>query len=592
MKTIELSNRRWVVLLVALFTLLSAAVHTPGEQVAFVSDQADKWNNWDIYLRDLASGATTRLTTNAAIDNHPDLSPDNHWVVFSSTRGSGEFDLWLGDVTNVEATVRQLTFHAYPNGAQTLYPSRHPHFHPDGKTIIFTSKNRPLDSPIKIVSECSSPKIIVPPRFYEGLNVIQLDETGNATNYVELDIRNAWDSASFPDIWVPGTGTYVGHPSFSHGGDKIVFSGSIDGDGKVWEVYTVGYNPATVALVSNSLRRVTFGPVVGPNPIQMSAGAHFTEDDTQILFSSTRTPLGNSQIFRLPATAISTPVTSATQLTSHPANDYVPEALTDGSFLVTSDLGTNGLCWPGPGPKADHDLVIVNTNGDRTVTGNINDEELQLIGDEVSWFCGLKPNLSSCTFQPRIMSGEVLWLESSAWFYAMGYETNTPIPSNLLSGFNYSSEAIPLYALAFANMDAYMHQNAPSTWSQILQTIYALNYFNPPFPGLADELALRNWLAVTENLRQQKFVVPSIMYDVGVGAAVPTQPRLAVTRSGNNLIMSWPTYWVGYNLESAGVVDSPSAWTISTMPWPVMVGGQNMATQAIGTSNLFFRLKH
>jgi len=560
--------------------------------LALVSDQASRWNNWDIYLRDLNSGYTTRLTADPAIDNHPDLSPDGQSVVFSSTRGSGEFDLWWGQVANVEATLRQLTFHSHPNGPQTLYPSRHPHFHPDGKTILFTSKNRPLDSPIKIVSECSSPKIIVPPRFYEGVNVIQLDETGNVTNYVELDIRNAWDSVSFPDIWVPGTGTYVGHPSFSHAGTYIVFSGSIDGDGKNWEVYIVGYNPTTVALVSNSLRRVTFGPAVGPNPIKMSAGAHFTEDDTQILFSSTRTAMGNSQIFRLPATSVDRPVTSATQLTSHPANDYVPEPLMDGSFVVTSDLGTNGLCGPGPGPKADHDLVIVKTNGDRTVTGNVNDEELQLIGDEVSWFCGLKPNLSSCTFQPRIMCGEALWLEWSAWFYSMGYSTSTPIPSNLLSGYNYTSQAIPLYALGFANMDAYMHENAPNTWSQILQTVAALNYSNPSFPGLTNQTLLVNWLAMTETYRQQKFVVPSVMYDVGLGASLPTQPRIAVTRSGDNMIMSWPTYWVGYSLQTAGVLDSPSAWRTTTMPWPIMVGGQNVATQAIGATNLFFRLKH
>jgi hypothetical protein len=72
MKTIELSNRRQGILRVAFFTMLSAAVHAMGEQVAFVSDQASPWSNWDIYLRDLASGVTTRLTTDPAIDSHPE----------------------------------------------------------------------------------------------------------------------------------------------------------------------------------------------------------------------------------------------------------------------------------------------------------------------------------------------------------------------------------------------------------------------------------------------------------------------------------------------------------------------------------------
>ena len=49
-----------------------------------------------------------------------------------------------------------------------------------------------------------------------------------------------------PGIWVPDSnGCYTGHPSFNEAGDQIVFSGSIDGNGTVWEVYTVGFNPGT-----------------------------------------------------------------------------------------------------------------------------------------------------------------------------------------------------------------------------------------------------------------------------------------------------------------------------------------------------------
>lgn len=99
MKTIQTPDWRWAALPVGLLmTTLAALPVIAGTQVAFVSDQADNWNNWDIYLRDLASGATTRLTTNPAIDNHPDMSPDGTWLVWSSTRGSGEFEFpnsWL-----------------------------------------------------------------------------------------------------------------------------------------------------------------------------------------------------------------------------------------------------------------------------------------------------------------------------------------------------------------------------------------------------------------------------------------------------------------------------------------------------------------
>ncbi len=270
-----------VLIVVGLFASLPATAH---DQLAFVSDGTNRYANWDIFVRDLDTGVNTRLTTHPAIDNHPEISPDGERVVFSSNRGGTDFDLYLGWVTNVEATAVQLTSDLYPNGPQSSYPDRHPHWHPDGKSILFSSKNRPLSQPIEVASECSSPIIISPPRYYEGVNVIQVDETGAPTNYVELDIRSCWDSNNFPNIWVPHTGTYVGHPSFNHDGDKIVFSAAIDGNGTVWEAYTAGYDSNAVALVSNSLRRVTSGPVVGANPIQMSAGAHFSHDDSQIFF--------------------------------------------------------------------------------------------------------------------------------------------------------------------------------------------------------------------------------------------------------------------------------------------------------------------
>ncbi len=592
LKVLPQSARLLVLMAAAHFLCSTAAAH----ELAFVSDGTNRYANWDIFVRDMDTGVSTRLTTHPAIDNHPEISPDGERLVFSSNRGaSGEFDIYLGWVTNVEATAVQLTSDLYPNGPQTSYPDRHPHWHPDGKSILFSSKNRPLSQPIEVASECSSPIIISPPRFYEGMNVIQVDENGTPTNYVELDIRSCWDSNSFPNIWVPHTGTYVGHPSFNHAGDKIVFSAATDGNGTVWEVYTAGYDSNAVALVSNSLRRVTSGPVVGANPIQMSAGAHFSPDDSQILFSSTRTPAGNSQIFSVPAGSTDVPVTSATQLTSHAGNDYVPEPNSNGLFVVVSDLGTNTICGPPnvPGPTADLDLVLIDPAGPTrlNLTDNDSADEMLLIGDEVSWFCGLKPNLSACTYQPRIMRGEALWLEATAWMKLMGYIPDTPLPPDLLQRFNYTHEAHRLYTLGWLNMQNYLTEHAPLIWQSVQGCVQALQ--GSGFPGLDNQPALLNWLQATAPLRNSKFVVPSIMYDRGVGA--PYSDTI-VMRSGRapsgGLEISIPVELVEMSLHSSTNLLPAGPWLPVSQP-PIFNKGNNVFNLAIdpGIPAQFFRLE-
>ena len=81
----------------------------------------------DLYLR-RADGATFRLTSDAAGERHPALSPDGRRVVFTSDR-AGQDDLWLvgadGD------GLRRLTDHPAEDS--------HPSWSPDGTRIVFSS---------------------------------------------------------------------------------------------------------------------------------------------------------------------------------------------------------------------------------------------------------------------------------------------------------------------------------------------------------------------------------------------------------------------------------------------------------------------
>jgi hypothetical protein len=67
-------------------------------------------------------------------------------------------------------------------------------------------------------------------------------------------------------------------------------------------------------------------------------------------------------------------------------------------------------------------------------------------------------------------------------------------------------------------------------------------------------------------------------------------PRLAINRSGNQVIISWPTNnAVGLSLKSATNSVPGATWT-PVSPLPVLVGNQWMVTNSITGISRFFRL--
>jgi hypothetical protein len=66
-------------------------------------------------------------------------------------------------------------------------------------------------------------------------------------------------------------------------------------------------------------------------------------------------------------------------------------------------------------------------------------------------------------------------------------------------------------------------------------------------------------------------------------------PTVAVSRSGNNLVLSWGTNWTGYSLYSATSLSPNATWSkVSTSP--KQVGALNMWTNTSPAGNLFYRL--
>ena len=65
-------------------------------------------------------------------------------------------------------------------------------------------------------------------------------------------------------------------------------------------------------------------------------------------------------------------------------------------------------------------------------------------------------------------------------------------------------------------------------------------------------------------------------------------PQLAIVRSGTDLLLSWPTDYVGYTLQATTNLAS-QVWT-TNLPAPVVVNGEYMVTIPISGTRQFFRL--
>jgi Tol biopolymer transport system component len=111
-------------------------VSPDGKRVAFVSDRG---GNRDIYVMKLAPESATnrpvRLTRSAAYDQFPDWSPDGRQIAFSSER-SGNPEVYRMAVAPEGRTNKPVNLSKNP--ARDLVPT----WSPDGKKVAFQS-NRP-----------------------------------------------------------------------------------------------------------------------------------------------------------------------------------------------------------------------------------------------------------------------------------------------------------------------------------------------------------------------------------------------------------------------------------------------------------------
>jgi hypothetical protein len=71
--------------------------------------------------------------------------------------------------------------------------------------------------------------------------------------------------------------------------------------------------------------------------------------------------------------------------------------------------------------------------------------------------------------------------------------------------------------------------------------------------------------------------------------SAPNGGPLTITRSGNNVVLTWSTSAVGFTLQSAPNLSPQAVWS-GNLPSPVVVNGQNAVTTPITGTAQFYRL--
>ena len=78
--------------------------------------------------------------------------------------------------------------------------------------------------------------------------------------------------------------------------------------------------------------------------------------------------------------------------------------------------------------------------------------------------------------------------------------------------------------------------------------------------------------------------------DIFVARIAQEQPQLGVVRTASSLVISWPAYLQGFNLESSSNTVASSSWS-QVLTTPVLAGGQRYVTNPITPGQKFFRTR-
>ncbi len=230
-----------------------------GRKIAFASNRDEFW---DLYLLDLTSGDTTRLTNTARYEGAPTWSPDGAFLAYEAY-GNENLEIVVGPVDDPVSTEVQLTNSPSADHSPAWAPDgRHIAFISNGEVILANldrtdeSRFRNLSN-TELASE-SHPVWSPAGRYLAWASSSQ--SIGRSGIYI-------WDSTrDLPAVWL-GDGDY---PAWNASGDKILTTLPAPND-----IYLTTYSPDGKLLQPLTpfparLRGLTWANLVAPDPLHQT----------------------------------------------------------------------------------------------------------------------------------------------------------------------------------------------------------------------------------------------------------------------------------------------------------------------------------
>jgi TolB protein len=228
--------------------IMSPAWSPDGRQLAYVSFEGSRSS---IFVQTLRSGNRFQVSNKPGINGAPSFSPDGRKLVITLGGVDGNPDIFVLDITSRQTT--RLTTHRAIDTEGT--------WSPDGKYIYFTSDRSGGPQVYRIAANGGTPERVTFEGSYNARPRLSPDGTRLAVVHNDRgNFRIAVMNIERKDLLVLSTGSQDESPSFAPNSDSLIYATRQGGDGVLETVSADGLIRQKMASGKGDVREPVWSP--------------------------------------------------------------------------------------------------------------------------------------------------------------------------------------------------------------------------------------------------------------------------------------------------------------------------------------------